>query len=117
MCIPQSLCEVLYPLILLPAIHYNTDGKLQTIDSIKMYLNLRLDIVVWSTHTETALLVELSIPREAGRAATSERMRLRYTHLAAECREAGRTTIIVELWCRSLPHGGHRGVKGPKRPG
>lgn len=104
--IPQSLCEVRYPLILLPTIHCNTDGKLQTKDSIKMYLNLRPDIVVWSTHTKTALLVELSIPREAGRAATSERTRLRYTHLAAERREAGRKTITVEVRRCSLPHGG-----------
>lgn len=117
MCIPHSLCEVLYPLILLPTIHYNTDGKLQTKDFIKMYLNLRPDIVAWSTHTKTALLVELSIPREAGRAATSERKRLSCTHLAAECGEAGRKTIIVEVWCGSLPHGGHGGVRGPKRPG
>lgn len=95
MCIPQSLCEVLEPLILLPTIHYNTDGKLQTKDFIKMYLNLRPDIVVWSTHTKTALLVELSILREAGRAATSERTRLEYTHLAVECREAGQKSIIV----------------------
>lgn len=63
--------------------------------------SLHPDIVMWSNSSKTVLLVELTIPWEAGMEAAWERKRLKYDDLAAECREAGWKTIIypVEVGC------------------
>ncbi|RXN31635.1 nucleolar 10-like protein [Labeo rohita] len=70
--------------------------------------SLHPDIVMWSNSSKTVLLVELTIPWEAGMEAAWERKRLKYDDLAAECREAGWKTIIypVELCTASLASSG-----------
>lgn len=59
---------------------------------------------MWSSSSKTVLLVELTIPWEAGIEAAWERKRLKYDDLAAECRDAGWKTIIypVEVGCRGF---------------
>lgn len=60
--------------------------------------------MMWSSYSKTVLLVEITIPWEAGMEAAWERKRLKYNDLAAECREAGwKTTIyLVEVGCRGF---------------
>eukprot|EP00064_Thunnus_orientalis_P001583 superscaffoldBa00000109_g1586 len=55
----------------------------------------------WSAAAKTALLIELTITWEKGMQAAHEHKMTKYSDLAAECREAGWTTIIypVEVSC------------------
>lgn len=45
--------------------------------------SLRPDIVIWSSSSKAVILVELTIPWEAGLEATWERNRLKYADLVA----------------------------------
>ncbi len=50
---------------------------------------LRPDIVMWSAVERSVHLIKLTIPWEEGMTAAHERKHLKYSELAAECREAG----------------------------
>ncbi len=65
---------------------------------------LRPDAVVWATAAKKALIIELTVPWEEGIPAAHEFKRLKYTDLAAECRDGGWTTTIhpVEVGCRGF---------------
>ncbi len=65
---------------------------------------LRPDAVVWATAAKKALIIELTVPWEEGIQAAHEFKRLKYSDLAAECREGGWTTTIhpVEVGCRGF---------------
>lgn len=66
--------------------------------------SLRPDIVLWSTATKSAILIDLTIPWEEGIQAAHERKAAKYSDLADECREAGRSTTIysVEVGCQGF---------------
>ena len=65
--------------------------------------SLRPDITLWSPSVKTVILAELTVPWEGGMEAAFERKE-KYTELAAECREAGWSTVIcpVEVGCREF---------------
>ncbi len=65
---------------------------------------LRPDAVVWATAAKKALIIELTVPWEEGIQAVHEFKRLKYSDLAAECRDGGWTATIhpVELGCRGF---------------
>lgn len=46
-------------------------------------MSLHLDIVTWSSSIKPVLLIELTVPWEAGIKAASERKMLKYSDLAA----------------------------------
>uniref|UniRef100_A0A3B1JJ67 Reverse transcriptase domain-containing protein n=1 Tax=Astyanax mexicanus TaxID=7994 RepID=A0A3B1JJ67_ASTMX len=65
---------------------------------------LRPDVVMWSRAAKKVLIIELTVPWEEGMLAAYEYKRLKYSDLAAECREGGWTTSIhpVEVGCRGF---------------
>ncbi|KAK0151125.1 hypothetical protein N1851_007698 [Merluccius polli] len=65
--------------------------------------SLRPDIILWSPSVKAVILAELTVPWEGGMEAAFERKE-KYTGLAAECREAGWSTVIclVEVGCRGF---------------
>lgn len=64
--------------------------------------SLRPDIIFWSSHTKTVIMVELTVPWEEGMEAAFERKKERYAELAIACSEAGwrAFTFPLEVWCR-----------------
>jgi hypothetical protein len=64
--------------------------------------NLRPDIVIWSSVRKLVLVIELTVPWEENVEEAYERKKLRYTDLAADCKEKGWRAIIypVEVGCR-----------------
>ncbi|KAL7835526.1 hypothetical protein SRHO_G00278730 [Serrasalmus rhombeus] len=65
---------------------------------------LRPDVVMWSTAAKKVLIIELTIPWEEGMSVAYEHKRLKYSDLAAECREGGLFMTIhpVEVSCRGF---------------
>lgn len=66
--------------------------------------SLRPDIVMWSGAVKRVLIIELTVPWEEGIPTAHEFKRLKYTELAAACREAGWAASIhpVEVGCRGF---------------
>lgn len=58
--------------------------------------SLHPDTEMWSSTIKPVFLIELTVPWEAGIKAASERKKLKYSDLAAECTEAGWRTISLE---------------------
>ncbi|KAL7889078.1 hypothetical protein AOLI_G00040520 [Acnodon oligacanthus] len=65
---------------------------------------LRPDVVMWSTAAKKVLIIELTVPWEEGMSAAYKHKRLKYSDLAAECREGGWIATIhtVEVGCRGF---------------
>lgn len=62
------------------------------------------DIVMWSTVEKRVLLIELTIHWEEGMTAAHKRKHLKYSELAAECKEVGWRARVypVEVRCQGF---------------